>query len=132
MKKLIIITVLMAMSMSIRAQYRNVFVELGYDKAQVESKLHQVFNDVFRGPNKVYFEVDDSMGYVTDVKENGSEWVVTNSSHSPAQLDLIDKHLPKLDSVFLSKEIFLNYLNSNGLKISKPSFFLLWHKIPPF
>ena len=41
MKKLIIITVLMAMSMSIRAQYRNVFVELGYDKAQVEAKLHQ-------------------------------------------------------------------------------------------
>jgi hypothetical protein len=26
--------------------------------------------------------------------------------------------------VFLSKEIFLNYLNANGLKISKPSFFL--------
>ena len=43
---------------------------------------------------------------------------------SDAQLDLIDKHLPKLDSVFLSKEIFLNYLNANGLKISKPSFFL--------
>lgn len=43
---------------------------------------------------------------------------------SEAQLDLIDKHLPKLDSVFLSKEIFLNYLNANGLKISKPSFFL--------
>ena len=43
---------------------------------------------------------------------------------SEAQLDLIDKHLPKLDSVFLSKEIFLNYLNANGLKINKPSFFL--------
>jgi hypothetical protein len=43
---------------------------------------------------------------------------------SEAQLDLIDKHLPQLDSVFLSKEIFLNYLNANGLKISEPSFFL--------
>ena len=70
MKKLIIITVLMAMSMSIRAQYRNVFVELGYHHAQVEAKLHQVFNDVFRGPNKVYFEVGDSMGYVSDVKNH--------------------------------------------------------------
>ena len=40
------------------------------------------------------------------------------------QLDHIDGQLPQLDSVFLSKEIFLNYLNSNGLKISKPSFFL--------
>ena len=40
------------------------------------------------------------------------------------QLDHIDEHLPQLDSVFLSKEIFLNYLNTNGLKISKPSFLL--------
>ena len=40
------------------------------------------------------------------------------------QLDHIDTQLPQLDSVFLSKEIFLNYLNANGLKISKPSFFL--------
>ena len=40
------------------------------------------------------------------------------------QLDHIDGQLPQLDSVFLSKEIFLNYLNANGLKISNPSFFL--------
>ncbi len=40
------------------------------------------------------------------------------------QLDHIDAKLPQLDSVFLSKEIFLRYLNANGLKISKPSFFL--------
>ncbi len=43
---------------------------------------------------------------------------------SECQLDLLDVRLPKLDSVFLSKEIFLNYLNSNGLKITRPSFFL--------
>ena len=40
------------------------------------------------------------------------------------QLDHIDGQLPQLDSVFLSKEIFLNYLNANGLKINKPSFLL--------
>ncbi len=43
---------------------------------------------------------------------------------SEYQLNLLDEHLPQLDSVFLSKEIFLNYLNTNGLKISQPSFFL--------
>ncbi len=43
---------------------------------------------------------------------------------SEEQLDHIDAQLPQLDSVFLSKEIFLNYLNANGLKITKPSFFL--------
>lgn len=42
---------------------------------------------------------------------------------SDEQLDLIDAGLPKMDSAFLSKEIFLNYLNINGLKIDKPSFF---------
>ena len=70
MKKLIIITVLMAMCAGARAQYRNVFVEKGYDKAQVETRLKQVFDDVFRGPNKVYFEVGDSMGYVSDIKNH--------------------------------------------------------------
>ena len=43
---------------------------------------------------------------------------------SEDQLDHIDAQLPQLDSVFLSKEIFLNYLNTHGLKISKPSFLL--------
>ena len=51
-------------------QYRNVFVEMGYQPAAVEAKLQDVFNDVFRGPNKVYFEVGDSMGYVSDIKNH--------------------------------------------------------------
>ena len=51
-------------------QYRNLFVEMGYDPAAVETKLQEVFNDVFRGPNKVYFEVGDSMGYISDIKNH--------------------------------------------------------------
>ena len=51
-------------------KYRNVFVEMGYAPAEVDAKLKEVFNDVFRGPNKCYFEVDDSMGYVSDVKNH--------------------------------------------------------------
>ena len=51
-------------------QYRNLFVEMGYEPAAVEAKLKEVFNDVFRGPNKVYFEVGDSMGYVSDIKND--------------------------------------------------------------
>ena len=50
--------------------YRNVFVEMGYAPAEVDAKLKEVFNDVFRGPNKCYFEVGDSMGYVSDVKNH--------------------------------------------------------------
>ena len=33
-------------------------------------KVNEVFNDVFYGKNKVYFEVGDSMGYVSDIKNN--------------------------------------------------------------
>ena len=51
-------------------QYRNVFVEMGYKPADVDAKLKEVFSDVFRGPNKVYFEVGDSMGYVSDIKNH--------------------------------------------------------------
>ena len=51
-------------------QYRNLFVEMGYRPNEVEKKLHEVFNDVFRGPNKVYFEVGDSMGYISDIKNH--------------------------------------------------------------
>ena len=36
-------------------QYRNLFVEMGYKQSDVDEKLKEVFNDVFHGPNKVYF-----------------------------------------------------------------------------
>ena len=51
-------------------KYRNLFVEMGYQPEVVDAKLKEVFNDVFRGPNKVYFEVGDSMGYVSDIKNH--------------------------------------------------------------
>ena len=51
-------------------KYRNLFVEMGYREADVNAKLKEVFNDVFRGPNKVYFEVGDSMGYISDIKNH--------------------------------------------------------------
>ena len=51
-------------------QYRNLFVEMGYQPDEVEAKVKEVFNDVFRGTNKVYFEVGDSMGYVSDIKNH--------------------------------------------------------------
>ena len=49
-------------------QYRNLFVEMGHSPEEVEARLQEVFHDVFMGPNKVYFEVGDSMGYISDIK----------------------------------------------------------------
>ena len=51
-------------------QYRNLFAEMGYKQADIDKKVNEVFNDVFYGKNKVYFEVGDSMGYVSDIKNN--------------------------------------------------------------
>ncbi len=51
-------------------QYRNLFTEMGYRPNEVEKKLKEVFDDVFHGPNKVYFEVGDSMGYISDIKNH--------------------------------------------------------------
>ena len=43
---------------------------MGYKLADIDRKVNEVFNDVFYGKNKVYFEVGDSMGYVSDIKNN--------------------------------------------------------------
>ncbi|WP_294632729.1 glycosyl hydrolase family 8 [uncultured Bacteroides sp.] len=51
-------------------KYRNLFAEMGYKQIDVESKLRSVFDDVFHGPNKVYFEVGDSMAYISDIKNH--------------------------------------------------------------
>ena len=51
-------------------KYRNLFTEMGYGKKEVDKKLKEVFNDIFYGPNKVYFEVGDSMAYISDIKNH--------------------------------------------------------------
>lgn len=51
-------------------QYRNFFAEMGYSQAEIDAKLNEVFNEVFYGENKVYFEVGDSMAYISDVKNH--------------------------------------------------------------
>jgi len=50
--------------------YPNLFLEAGYSKTDIDNKLAKAYHDVFEGPNKVYFEVGDSMAYVSDVKNH--------------------------------------------------------------
>ena len=38
-------------------KYRNVFAEMGYPKKDIDAKLESIFQEVFYGPDKVYFEV---------------------------------------------------------------------------
>ena len=51
-------------------KYRNLFLELGYKQSDIDSKVAKAYYDIFEGPSKVYFEVGDSMAYVSDVKNH--------------------------------------------------------------
>ena len=73
MKKTILTLSMACCAATMTAQqesYRNLFVEMGYQPDAVEAKVQEVFNDVFCGPNKVYFEVGDTMGYISDIKNH--------------------------------------------------------------
>ncbi|MGE5447142.1 MAG: glycosyl hydrolase family 8, partial [Bacteroidales bacterium] len=49
---------------------RNLFLEAGYAQADIDKKVEKAYHDLFEGPNHIYFEVGDSMGYVSDIKNN--------------------------------------------------------------
>lgn len=50
--------------------YRNLFREAGYSEADINKKIALTYADLFEGKNRVYFEVGDSMGYVSDLKNH--------------------------------------------------------------
>ena len=51
-------------------RYRNLFAEAGYPQAEIDKKLNDIFNQVFYGENRVYFEVGDSLAYISDLKNH--------------------------------------------------------------
>jgi oligosaccharide reducing-end xylanase len=54
----------------VKPTYKNLFFESGYKKKDIDKKINKVYSDLFEGPNKIYFEVGDSMGYVSDIKNH--------------------------------------------------------------
>ncbi len=51
-------------------EYRNVFLEAGYSQEAINKKLAKAYQDLFESPNRVYFEVGDSMAYISDLKNH--------------------------------------------------------------
>ncbi len=51
-------------------KYRNILAEMGYSEQEINNKLNNTFNDLFFGKNRIYFEVGDSLGYISDIKNN--------------------------------------------------------------
>ncbi len=50
--------------------YRNVFIEAGYEASEIEEKIQKAYYDLFEGSDKIYFEVGDSMAYISDIKNH--------------------------------------------------------------
>ena len=103
------------------------YVEPAYDKKTNASikRDHEAICGLLRQSQREFFFLPKVVGDLKRKKKtfrNALSYI--DPTLSEDQLDHIDAQLPQLDSVFLSKEIFLNYLNTNGLKISKPSFLL--------
>ncbi|MET0634525.1 MAG: glycosyl hydrolase family 8 [Chitinophagaceae bacterium] len=55
---------------SVTGSYRNIFSEAGFKESDINEKIDKTYHELFDGPNRIYFEVGDSMGYVSDLKNN--------------------------------------------------------------
>lgn len=51
-------------------KYRNLFQEAGYTQSDIDAKVEKAYKDLFEGDNPIYFEVGDSMEYVSDLKNH--------------------------------------------------------------
>ncbi|MEJ2618009.1 MAG: glycosyl hydrolase family 8, partial [Ignavibacteriaceae bacterium] len=50
--------------------YRNVFLDAGYKQKDIDAKLAKAYYNIFEGPDRVYFEVGDTMAYLSDLKNH--------------------------------------------------------------
>ncbi|RXK85502.1 glycosyl hydrolase family 8 [Filimonas effusa] len=55
---------------SLAQQNRNLFREAGYSNAAIEDKLAKTYHALFESDQRIYFEVGDSMAYVSDIKNH--------------------------------------------------------------
>lgn len=102
------------------------YVEPEYDEAinaAIEADYFEILKLLKTSQREFFYlpkELSDLQGKRTTFR-NTLNYI--EPTLSDEQLDIIDEGLGQLDSVFFSKEIFLNYLNTNGLTINKPAFF---------
>lgn len=46
--------------------YTNLFLEYGYNAQEIQERLDNIWYEIFEGPDKVYFENEEGLGYVVD------------------------------------------------------------------
>ena len=102
------------------------YVEPEYDSLTNQSILHD-YRDICRLLKADHRELFYLPMVLRDLGTKQATFRQTLNYIEPTlseeQIDIIDTRLPQMDSAFLSKEIFLNYLKINGLEINKPAFF---------
>ena len=102
------------------------YVEAEYDKAINASIMrdHEAICQLLRTSQREFFYLPKVIQELQDKRNTFRNMLnYIEPTLAEEQLDLINRDLSLLDSVDLSKEIFLNYLNTSGINIERPSFF---------
>jgi len=102
------------------------YVEAEYDKVVNQSILHNydIICKLFSNAGRDFFYLPIVLHNLNDKRSTFIQALsYIDPTLSDEQLDIIDNHIDLMSSAFLSKEIFLNYLNTNGLNLNRPSFF---------
>jgi oligosaccharide reducing-end xylanase len=50
--------------------YPNLLRQAGYSQSDIDQKIAKAYHDIIEGSERIYFEVGDSMAYVSDVKNH--------------------------------------------------------------
>lgn len=113
-------------SLSFDTRNAMLYVESEYDEAinqQIESQ-YEAICELLRSTQRDFFYLPVVMRDIQGKKATFRNTLgYIEPTLSEEQLDIIDRDLAFMDSVALSKEVFLNYLDINGFNLKQPSFF---------
>ena len=102
------------------------YVETAYDKA-VNAKIrrnYEAIRQLLHSVRREFFYLPQVLNDLQGIKSTFRDALgYIEPTLNDEQLALVDSNLYQLDSATLSKEIFLNYLKTNGLTIERPAFF---------
>ena len=102
------------------------YVEAAYDKDINDSikRHYKAICQLLQSSQRDFFYLPQVIGDLRKIKGTFRDTLsYIDPTLSDEQVDLIDSKVYQLDSAALSKEIFLNYLNTNGINLSAPAFF---------
>lgn len=110
------------------------YVETAFDKSINASiqRDYEAIRDLLHSVDREFFYLPQAILDLQGIRTTFRDTLqYIDPTLTDEQLELLDRTLYQLDSAALSKEIFLNYLKTNGLTITKPSFFFKIDNLKP-